>query len=201
MNFMKWLLLIIAIILFTVYYRKRNKKRIDEKPVYDKSKKININELNSCVVLFLDLYNELTERVKSSINSDKRFNIDEKIILIKETEKGDVESIKKSLRQFHLQGKFNDVIDDFLIRESDIETLIYRLIEISKSTSNIPNHLLIELEPKEIYIQSFLQKEIETKIRTELFLINSVKEVESILLELISISSTKLESMALSKII
>ncbi len=198
---MGWLLFIgaIAFVVIVIYYRKRNKKKIDEKPIINNAKKINTNEFNNCVVLFLDLYNELTERVKNSINSDNRFNLDEKILIIKEVEKEDVESIKQTLRLFHLQGKFDDVIDDYLIRESDIEVIIYKLIEISKASSNIPYHMLIELEPKEIYIISFVQNEIETKIKTELFLINSVKEVELIISELISISKVKLETIALSK--
>ncbi len=194
---MGWLLFTVAIIAFVIYYRKRNK--IDEKPITNNSKQINTNEFNSCVVLFLDLYNELTEKIKNSINSDKRFNLDEKVIIIKGVEKGNVESIKQTLRNFHLQGKFNDVIDDYLINESDVDAVIYGIIEISKATSNIPNHVLIDLKPKEIYIKSFLQNEIETKIKAELFLINSVKEAELILLELISISKVKLETMALSK--
>lgn len=199
---MRWLLFIVgtASILIAMYYRKRNKKKVNEKPI-ENSKKINTSEFNNCVVLFLDLYNELTEKIKYSINSEKRFNLEQKIIIIKEIEKGDVENIKKILRSFHLQRKFDDVIDDYLIGESDIESIIYRLLEISKASSNIPNHILIKLEPKEFYIKSFLQNEIETKIKTELFLINSVKEVELILLELISISKVKLETMALSKII
>ncbi len=200
LHFMKWLLFIVAVVSFVIYYRKRNKKELDEKPIINNSKKINTSEFNTCVVLFLDLYNELTERIKKSINSDNRFNLDEKVKIIKEIETGNVESIKQTLRLFHLQGKFDDVIDDYLIGESNIDAIIYRIIEISKATSNIPNHVLIGLESKEIYIKSSLQNEIEAKIKRELFLINSVQEAEFILLEFISITKDKLETIAISRI-
>lgn len=159
--------------------------------------KIDKAEFNNCLVMLLDMYNELTEKIKASINSDNRFNIHEKVLIIKDVEEGDVRVIKERLRSFHLEGKFNDVIDHYLLEDSDMDSIVNGILSISKSSSNIPNHILSELEYKELTIISFLQNEIDAKIRRELFLLDSVKKVELFLFELISLSRTKLETMAL----
>lgn len=192
-------LLFIAIVIAVVIYlfRRKSKRRNDMSTTNNTVDKIDKAEFNNCLVMLLDMYNELTEKIKASINSDNRFNIHEKVLIIKDVEEGDVRVIKERLRSFHLEGKFNDVIDHYLLEDSDMDSIVNGILSISKSSSNIPNHILSELEYKELTIISFLQNEIDAKIRRELFLLDSVKKVELFLFELISLSRTKLETMAL----
>ncbi len=197
---MKWSdLLFIAIVIAVVIYlfRRKSKRRNDMSTTSNAVDKIDKAEFNNCLVMLLDLYNELTEKIKASINSDNRFDIHEKVLIIKDVEEGDVRAIKERLRSFHLEGKFNDVIDHYLLEDSNMDSIANGILSISKSSSNIPNHILSKLEYKELTIISFLQNEIDAKIREELFLLDSVKKVEQFLFEMISVSRTKLETMAL----
>jgi hypothetical protein len=196
------ILVIIIIVLFYIIFKqkRKNQKKTKENNITSNQKNIDSHKINTCVVLFIDLYNEMTERVKSSINSHDRFNINEMILINNDIESKNIENIKRRLRHFHLEGKFNDVIETYLIHESNIDALTYKILELSKTTSKIPQHILIKLEDKDLYIISFLQDEIDKKIKAELFLIDSLNDVELFILELVSASRTKLEFMSLSKL-
>lgn len=85
------------------------------------------------------------------------------------------------------RGKFVETINHYIMSNADdIESIAYRILEISKETSNIPNFKLIQLEPKEPYIISDLQDQLNNKLESTIVFNNvSGKEIQVFVLFLI----------------
>ena len=155
-------------------------------------KEMDMKEFNDCIGSILELYNELTEKIRTNIGEEDILNDNEKILLNSDLENGNLNAIKQHFIKLNNEGRFDSIVTDFLLQYSDFDYIIYKILHLSQQRLKIPNHLLVKLESSEATFLSFIQSDFDEKIRLKLFTINSVQDTKDFLCDLISTSEKKL---------
>lgn len=177
MNTTLLIILCLAVIITLYYFFKPEKKKIEnDDSEKHKSTELNHEEFNEIVKDFGELLNGIP---KSLMNSPELNKITLKSISHDE--------IKSEIREMQSRGEFVETINHYIMSNADdIESIAYRILGISKKTSNIPNFKLIQLEPKEPYIISDLQDQLSNKLESTIVFNNvSGKEIQVFVLSLI----------------
>lgn len=147
----------------------------------------------NCLGMFLELYNELTEVIRKRINDDGLLTEQDKYLLNNDVETGNLNLIKNRFVLLNSQGKFNKIIDDYLVNESDIDAICHSIMLITMEDLGIDENLFLNysvLASKETIFLSFLKFKTENQIKIKLFQLNSVEEFEREINNLISMSKT-----------
>ncbi|QIG90668.1 hypothetical protein G6R40_13890 [Chryseobacterium sp. POL2] len=178
MNTTLLIILSLLIIVALFYYiRKPNRKGVESKNFKEhKSPELDHVKFNEIVNDFGHLLNGIP---KSLINSPEL----NKIILKSISH----DEIKSEIRKMHARGEFDETIRHYIVSNlDDIESIAYRILEISKETSNLPNYKFNQIELKEPYIISDLQQQLSNKLESTITFDNvSGKEIQIFILYLI----------------
>jgi hypothetical protein len=176
------IILILLAVLVVYFIRQKSKKDINFKNRTSIS--FNIGEtLNPILKEYIQLANNLRKTISSS-NEFQNMGY----------ESLDENSLRNQIRSAHRNGKFNEIITDFIEENFDtIDYIVGNLIEISKIASQLSEMQLGLIDNKIPFIESGLQSEITRKLENTILLEDKdIQEFKELLMSLIIKSKTQL---------